>query len=121
MNRRILLFFASVLFAGQFRAQPVLVSSTDPPVNVRTWAGTAPVQTTAATVSPQLVLLAVANPETMSDAVQLRERLSSLYAETGRAATVRAAVWTAEGMQFAGPFRSRAQFQSALRELTEPV
>jgi tetratricopeptide (TPR) repeat protein len=119
MEARILIFFAAVLFGGQLRAQPVLVSATDPPVKLRTWAGSAPVQTTAASVSPQLVLLAVANPETMLDTGQLKARLSSLYAEAGREITVRAAVWTAEGMQFAGPFRSRSQFQSALRELTE--
>jgi tetratricopeptide (TPR) repeat protein len=119
MNRSILLLFAALLVGLQARGQPVLVSAADPPVVLRTWNGTVPVQTTAPSVSPELVLLAVANPETMSDAGQLKARLSSLYAEASQGSTVRAAVWTAEGMQFAGPFRSRSQFQSALRELTE--
>src|SRR5450759_4950950 len=118
---RFFVFFVIASCAALVCAQPLIVAESPDrvPAVVRTWAGKAPAQPATTVPDSQIVALVVANAETMSHADSIRSGLSRLYTDLGKARPLRLGVWTAQGIQTAGPFKTRVQLQSALRELTE--
>lgn len=103
------------LFAWSLAAQPALVS------RAVTQADTCPGKAgvTSVSVEPSReVLVAIAGARWSDDEMRMiRQQIGSLYTAANRADPLRLALLIDGKLQFAGPFKTRAQLQTALNEL----
>jgi len=71
--------------------------------------------------SPNIVIALIAETLSSDELAQLQKEVASFYQTLNNRPTLRLALISGGAVQFAGPFKSRAQLQSSLAEMAHPA
>ena len=109
-----------LLVLGTMWAQGAIVPDSPErvPAFIQSWSGRHEVQLKKIQPETNITAVLLADPATIGAAERIRTGIVQMHADLGRVRVFKLALWTAQGMQSAGPFKTRTQLLSAWRELT---